>query len=309
MQNTLSGVERGKKLYLAYPINRYADEKRMAELVKIASYLRKKALVKIFKNASLYNNTHAAMLFADKRGCLYGYAKLRGTTEDNLRDTILPDVGIDENGGKTYDLGNQTVTARMREDLSFLIELPDGKTAKSLPKKGADAEKYAADNTGFSSMKKNVKKIAKTRKDILFEEFLSGKSRSAQSWCDASIKHLVEPSYITAQEQFGNQWIAYSSQRIDPQEFFEILDFSFRTYTRQVNHIVELLDKRTIRDLIVKDDVSIVDRLASFTLAQIEEFLKLATDNSCMNVTAALLEFKNANFVGFDPMAECTLDF
>lgn len=129
------------------------------------------------------------------------------------------------------------------------------------------------------------------------------------SGCDASIKRLVEPSYITAQEQFGNQWIAYSSQRIDPQEFFEILDFSFRTYTRQVNHIVEPLDKRTIRDLIVKDDVSIVDRLASFTLAQIEEFLKLATDNSCMNVTAALLEFKNANFVGFDPMAECTLDF
>lgn len=147
--------------------------------------------MKIFENASLYNDTHAAMLFADKRECLYGYAKLRGTTEDNLRDTILPDVGIDENGGKTYDLENQTVTARMREDLSFLIELPDGKTAKSLPKKGADAEKYAAANTDFSNMKKNVKKIAKTRKDILFEEFLSGKSRSAQSWCDTYLSNPV----------------------------------------------------------------------------------------------------------------------
>lgn len=435
----LRGVERGKKLFLAYPIGRYADEKRMAELLQIASSLRKRALVEIFENASLYNNTRAAMLYADKRKCLSAYAKLRGTTEDELRDEILSDVGLDENGGKTYDLGNQIVTARMQGDLSFLIELSNGKTAKSLPKKGADEKKYATANADFSNMKKSVKRIATNRKNILFEEFLHGESRSAQSWrdtylnnpvlrsvasllvwsqksstftlkngqpvdsagqpywisdsipialahpmemepgavrawqmyfvlngikqpfiqiwepviapatirrdrykgmkipgyrlmsqdkhgitvkydwdrhemiydfdeCNVSCERLNPPPLYTTWNNWGDKVLDYSNQGVDPNEFFEIRDFAFRKYTRQVNHIVGLLDKWTLYDFILKDDPSIVERLPAFTLAQVEEFLKLAMDNNCTNVTAALLEYKNNHFGDFDPMAEFTLD-
>ena len=70
-------------------------------------------------------------------------------TEDELRDKYLSDVGLDEQGGKAYDLGSQTVKARLQKDLSFLFELPNGKTAKSLPKKGADTEKYEAAKADF----------------------------------------------------------------------------------------------------------------------------------------------------------------
>lgn len=439
VQGTLRGVERGRKLFLAYPIGRYADEARMAELLQIASSLRKRERVEIFENASLYNNTRAAMLYADKRKCLSAYAKLRGTTEDELRDEILSDVGLDENGGKTYDLGNQIVTARMQGDLSFLIELSNGKTAKSLPKKGADEKKYATANADFSNMKKSVKRIATNRKNILFEEFLHGESRSAQSWrdtylnnpvlrsvasllvwsqksstftlkngqpvdsagqpywisdsipialahpmemepgavrawqmyfvlngikqpfiqiwepviapatirrdrykgmkipgyrlmsqdkhgitvkydwdrhemiydfdeCNVSCERLNPPPLYTTWNNWGDKVLDYSNQGVDPNEFFEIRDFAFRKYTRQVNHIVGLLDKWTLYDFILKDDPSIVERLPAFTLAQVEEFLKLAMDNNCTNVTAALLEYKNNHFGDFDPMAEFTLD-
>jgi hypothetical protein len=90
---------------------------------------------------------------------------------------------------------------------------------------------------------------------------------------------------------------------------YEITSFGFKTYTRNTNHIVAYLDKITIYDRIAKDDVTVADRLDSFTLAQITEFLRIAQENNAVNVTALLLEHKNNNFADFDPMDEFTLDW
>ena len=59
---------------------------------------------------------------------------------------------------------------------------------------------------------------------------------------------------------------------------------------------------------ILKDDVSAVEHLDSFTLAQVTELLNLAIENHCTNCTAALLEYKNTRFADFDPMDVFTLD-
>ena len=84
--------------------------------------------------------------------------------------------------------------------------------------------------------------------------------------------------------------------------------FTFKTYSRQVNHIVSLLDKWTIYGRILKDDVSVVTMLDSATLAQVMQYLNLAIDNGKVNVTAELLNYKNERFPDFDPLAEFTLD-
>lgn len=84
--------------------------------------------------------------------------------------------------------------------------------------------------------------------------------------------------------------------------------FQVNRKSRASNHIIGLLDKWAIYSRILQDDASMVNQLPQFTLAQIEEFLKLAMENNCANCTAALLEFKNANFTGFNPMAEFTLE-
>ena len=189
----LSG--RSKKMFLAYPICRYANETLMAELTRRAPKWASSVSgndappLRTFHMAALYSETRAAMFFADKFGDLDKYAGIRGTDADTIRDKYLSDVGLDEKGGKVYDLGNQTVTARLQKDLSFLVELPTGKTAKSLPKKGADAEKYAAANADFSEMKKNAKKIVKNRVSILFEDFLSGRARKADAWKESYLKN------------------------------------------------------------------------------------------------------------------------
>ncbi len=86
-------------------------------------------------------------------------------------------------------------------------------------------------------------------------------------------------------------------------------EFSFKKYNRRVNHIVSLLDKMTVEERIKKDDLSSTERLESFTLAQISDFIKLAQENNAVNVLAQLMEYKNSHFAGFDPMDEFTLEW
>ena len=78
-------------------------------------------------------------------------------------------------------------------------------------------------------------------------------------------------------------------------------------YTRRTNHIIAFLDYLTIRQRIERDDVTCADLLPGFTLAQITDFIKLATEKGCPNVTALLLNYKNEHFADFDPMEEFTL--
>ena len=89
---------------------------------------------------------------------------------------------------------------------------------------------------------------------------------------------------------------------------FEVTNFRFKQYTRQVNHIVVHLDKGTVAGRIKKDDISAAQWFDRFTLAQITEFIRLAQENNAVNVLAQLLEYKNTHFAEFDPMDEFTLD-
>ena len=95
---------------------------------------------------------------------------------------------------------------------------------------------------------------------------------------------------------------------IDVTDCFEIESLKFKEYTRQVNHLVAYFDKCTIYERIAKDDVAVEVLLKQFTLAQITEFIRVASENNATNVQALLLEYKNNNFSDFDPMEEFTLD-
>lgn len=420
-------IGNSKRRFMAYPICRYADEELMTELTRRAPNWTSSVSGKnapplyTFRMAALYSETSAAMLFAEKYGDLDKYASIRGTDADTIRDRLLSDVGLDEAGGKIYDLGNQTVTARLQQDLSFLVELPGGKTAKSLPKKGADPEKYAAANADFSKMKKDTRKIVKSRSRVLFDDFLSGRARPADEWkkgylgnpilrhvgsllvwaqgrktflltSDGAVasdgtaytigdgkialahpmnmsrsdltawqkyfaakgikqpfeqiwepvvdlKSVEEDRYkgclipyyrFSGQEKHGihvkdedfhgkidisfddcnaeAERIYGGRHSLEISDCFEIYSFSVKRFSRMSNHIVAYLDRATIYERIRRNDTDIAPLLPQFTLAQITEFLKVATENHCTNVTALLLDFKNRNFADFDPMEEFSLD-
>ncbi len=364
------------------------------------------------------SKTKEAMMFYEKRKELDSYARFHHTTADILRDTVLADFGLDDEGKVTYDLGNKTITATLQDDLTFSLYDNDAqKVVRIIPKKGTDPELYEKASEEFKKLKSDVKKVIKARNDLLFDYFLSGRTRYAKDWLAVyptnPVLHKVaelivwnqgkdtflltkdgvvdchgQPYTIDENTRIGvahpieidadtlTAWREYFAEKklkqpfkqiweaaIDPssikedrykdcplpffyfrnrakhgitieeldfhneiniyfadcgawadrlewkrheinnEDLFEVKDFTFNKYTRQVNHIVYLLDKWTIRQRILKDDPTIGTLLDSFTLPQIMSFIDLATKNECVNATAVLLEYKNEHYPEYDGFA------
>ena len=102
--------------------------------------------------------------------------------------------------------------------------------------------------------------------------------------------------------------IDWSRHQLNMDDRFEVRNFTFTKYTRQVNHIVAYLDRCTVYDRILRDDVTLSQFLHNFTLAQITEFVNFASENNCPNVTALLLEYRQTHYPDLDPLAQFTLD-
>ena len=118
---------------------------------------------------------------------------------------------------------------------------------------------------------------------------MDGQSRVTLKGCTAGLK-LIEGHH----DWYNND--------------FEVKNFSFEKYTRQVNRIVVHLDKATVAGRIKKDDVSVEQWLGLFTMAQIMEFIDLAAKNNAPNCQALLLQYKENTFPDFNPLDEFTLD-
>lgn len=139
--------------------------------------------IMVARGAIMLSDTREAMLYAEKCKCLGYYAKLRGMDEDSLRDNVLADFGFDKDGKKSFDIGGNIIDLTMGQDLALtLYDHNADKIVKSVPKKGADPEKQAEAATEVSDIKKNLKKVIKARNNLLFEDFLSGRTRKADSW-------------------------------------------------------------------------------------------------------------------------------
>lgn len=145
----------------------------------------------IARGGLMLSDTKEAMLALDKAGVLDGYAAMRGTSAEMIRNTVLYDLGLGETGVKVYDLGGTSATICLQPDLTFRIDVPGGKTAKSLPKKGADPELHAAATADFTAAKKMVKEMLRERKAHFLKTFLSGEMQTAESWQDTYLHNPV----------------------------------------------------------------------------------------------------------------------
>ena len=151
-----------------------------------------RSAIMVCRGAIMLSDTREAMMYADKEKCLYYYAKIRGTTEDVIRDSKLADFGFDSDGKKRYDLGSTVIEATIGNDLKItLFDTAAAKVVKSLPKRGSDPAKYDACAADYAELKKNVKKVVKARNDLLFAYFLSGQKFDAASWIASYTKNTV----------------------------------------------------------------------------------------------------------------------
>ena len=187
-----------KKMYLAYPICRYADEATMNELLKRAPEWsstvsgKNAPPLRTFRKACIYNEQRQVILFADKYGDLNDYARIRKTDAQTIRDTSLADFGLDAEGRKHYDIGGTTIDVSLKKDLSLsLFDRSGGKIVKSIPKRGNDETLVAAATKDLNDLKKNIKKVAANRFVQLFADFLKGTAQSADRWKAAYLSNPI----------------------------------------------------------------------------------------------------------------------
>ena len=191
-----------------------ADEHRMAELIKCSAKWSKQWKDRFYA-AYLYSDTKQAILLAEKRKELDRYARMRNMNEDEIRDQTLPDLGLDKQNSKSFDLGNIKVTVRMLSDFSFAVVLPDGKVSSTLPKKNTDPEKYKKAKSELDQMKKDVKSIWRNRAGILLEDFIYGWKRKVDYWSRTylgnPILHNIASLIVWKQ---GSQYFTVSGENI-----------------------------------------------------------------------------------------------
>jgi hypothetical protein len=100
-----------------------------------------------------------------------------------------------------------------------------------------------------------------------------------------------------------------SAEETAEQDKLQIASIKPNAWNRRTNMVISYLDRLTVYGRVRNDDVTVMDLMDGFTLAQITEFIKTAQEANAGNVTAALLEYKNNTYPDFDPMAEFTLEW
>ena len=173
-----------------YPFCRYASEEEIEEWIRDienstggARTGRNKCV--IFSNALLLSDFYTPRLKLNegKRFIrrINKYAEMRGITED----IALTDVGLDEFGKITYDLGDKSITAFLTDD--FKLKLTNEKTGEALeefPEKEGCAgfKSYKKAKTDFKRKSRYLEQAVKIRTDRLFKDFLYGKSYDFDEW-------------------------------------------------------------------------------------------------------------------------------
>ncbi|GAA5342907.1 MAG: hypothetical protein canaca05_04000 [Anaerolineaceae bacterium] len=186
--------------WLLLPYCRYGSGKQMNALASRGKkwenwyeYLAKgRTRIMILRGAMLLNESREAMFLMDKWGLLDELARRMNTTADVLRYTVLTEFDLDVDGSKHYDLGNAVIAASIASDLSVsLVNENSGKEVKSLPKKGADPEKYEAASKDFTDLKKNIKNAVKSIVNKLKEDFVSGSEINTSDWKASYVNNYV----------------------------------------------------------------------------------------------------------------------
>ncbi len=104
-------------------------------------------------------------------------ATARGLSRTQLEDRIVPDLDLDERGGRVFDFGPRQFSFVLGPDLKPLVRDESGKLKSDLPKPGAkdDADKACAAVAAWKLLKKQVRETVKAQAYRLEQAMISGR--------------------------------------------------------------------------------------------------------------------------------------
>ncbi|HEX5272694.1 MAG TPA: WGR and DUF4132 domain-containing protein, partial [Gemmataceae bacterium] len=115
----------------------------------------------------------------------------RGLTRDELEDRIVPDLDLDERGGRTFDFGPRQFRVVLGPDLSPLVRGDDGKPKADLPKPGAkdDAGKAEAAVAEWKVLKKALREAVKVQAFRLEQAMVVGRRWTPEEFQTLLVRH------------------------------------------------------------------------------------------------------------------------
>ncbi|WP_141584620.1 DUF4132 domain-containing protein [Actinomadura sp. WMMA1423] len=118
-------------------------------------------------------------------------AERLGLTTDQLADRLVPDFGLDADGGMTLDYGPRRFLVRFDEQLKPFVADEDGKRRKSLPKPGAkdDPEFAPAAHKAFAGLKKDVRTVASEQIRRLEEAMVTRRRWTPAEFGEYLVRH------------------------------------------------------------------------------------------------------------------------
>jgi hypothetical protein len=118
-------------------------------------------------------------------------AKDRGLTRDQLEDRIVPDLDLDERGGRTFDFGPRRFRAVLGPDLRPLVRDEQGKLREDLPRPGAkdDAAKAGDAVAAWKVLKKALRETIKVQAIRLEQAMVVGRRWAPDEFRTLLVRH------------------------------------------------------------------------------------------------------------------------
>ncbi|MBQ1091712.1 DUF4132 domain-containing protein [Streptomyces sp. B93] len=114
-----------------------------------------------------------------------------GLTREQLGDRLVPDLGLDADGGTVIDYGTRRFTVGFDERLRPLVRDADGRLRKALPAPGAqdDPGLAPAERKRFAALKKDVRAVAADQLGRLEAAMVTGRTWPAAEFRELFVAH------------------------------------------------------------------------------------------------------------------------
>ena len=123
----------------------------------------------------------------------HALAERKGWTVAELADRTIPSAGLDEAGVLSLDFGSRQFTAKLNEDLDFVLADAEGEPIKSLPdpKKDDDETKAVEAKKAFSAAKKELKTVVTLQRDRFYEAMCTQRTWPFEDWNTYLNRHPI----------------------------------------------------------------------------------------------------------------------